>query len=101
MASAKLGMFFAKATSSDPYLQTACLLMADLPTKMAFHNVCFSTLTSLMANFIAFETELGITIETVVSVLSAENAIRSTALIGALARHMPEFLAISALYGRI
>lgn len=86
---------------SYPNLEAARLLMTDLTAKVAFHDVGFRALASLMADLVALETELGITIEAVVSVLATKDAVGSAALIRAFPSHVAELLAIAALYSRI
>lgn len=86
---------------SDPDLKASCLLVAYLATKVTFHYVRLGALASLMANLIALETQLGITVEAIVRVLTAQDAIGSTTFVGTLASHVTKLLAIAAFNSRV
>ena len=73
--------------------------MANLATTEAFDYILLSALAGFVAHFIAFETEFGIAIKRVVSVLATQDAVESATLVGTLLRHVPEFLAVATLDG--
>ncbi len=51
-----------------------------------------------MAHLVAFETELGVALETIMGVLATQNAVWPAPLIWTLSCHMTEFFTITALY---
>ena len=54
-----------------------------------------------MPPLVAFEAEFSITIEGVMGILAAQNAVWSTPLIGAFSRHMAKLFTVTTLDSRI
>ena len=54
-----------------------------------------------MADSVAFEAKLLVAFETIVRILTAEDAVGAGSLVGTVNRKVPEFQAITALNGRI
>ena len=72
--------------------------MAYLSTHEALHYVLLFAFTSLVADLVALETELSVTVMRLVAITSAKNAIQSTSLIRTLLCHVAKLFAISTLY---
>lgn len=73
--------------------------MAHLATLLAFHYIFLSAFARLMSPLVALKAELGVAFKAVMGVLATKDAIHTAALIGTLACHMTELLAVSALDG--
>ena len=85
----------------NPHLQTPTLIVTYLATRKTFHNVGLCALISLMADLVTFKAKLGIAVERIVSIATAQDAIWPTALIGTLLGHVTKLLTIATLDRRI
>ena len=75
--------------------------MAYLSTAEALHDIGLGALVGLVSHLVTLEAQLGIAVERVVRVLSAEDAVGPAALIRALLRHVAKLLTVATLYRRV
>ena len=85
----------------NPDLKTPTLIVTYLATWKTFHNVGLCALISLMADLVTLKAKLGIAVERIVSIATAQDAIWPTALIGTLLGHVTKLLTIATFDRRI
>lgn len=71
--------------------------MADHIALLAHHNVLLVALASKMPHLVAFETDLFRALKRVMSVLTAQNAIKAQSLVGTVPLHVTELFTIATL----
>jgi hypothetical protein len=86
-----LRRFFEASSFSVTYM--VALLASD--------DVGLSTLSSLMANLVAFEAHFLVAVEGLMGIFSAEDAGQPLCLVRALLRHVAKLLAVMTLYGDV
>ena len=75
--------------------------MTYMVALLASDDVGLSTLSSLMANLVAFEAHFLVAVEGLMGIFSAEDAGQPLCLVRALLRHVAKLLAVMTLYGDV